>query len=329
VKKILITIVSAVLTVAVFLFGFFVLPKTQFFKENSTIQAITERMSVNQTFSSNRESQNINFNECEDWQNQDCNSKIRFVRVDNSGNLSLDGSSYAIIFDPKSKGLDFKVNLPLLNNLYEVKPDKTLLKNYTSKTFEQIVSDQNSTLDGQKPFAAINADYIDELNNPQGLNFSGGFQYSGAFANLRSSFGISSGNFEQRKATIDIGKRANSKDNYNVVGGNGRFYTNGVFKDICKDLGELACNQSTNRSMAAITNQGYVIFLVHQSTTNEILLPDNFDNILNGLSDNFDLGNIRDAILFDGGNSPAIMYNQRIYSSNFGPIGSVFLIYKK
>lgn len=126
--------------------------------------------------------------------------------------------------------------------------------------------------------------------------------------------------------------------NYNLVGGNGRFYRQGKFKDICQDLGEFACQQVTNRSMAAITNKGYVILLVNDLKANSIietsqinqeLLPDKFDDVLEGIASNNCLGKIEEGILFDGGMSPGLYYNQKIYVENTGPIGSVFLIYKK
>ncbi|MHC5829263.1 MAG: hypothetical protein ACYT04_78455, partial [Nostoc sp.] len=122
------------------------------------------------------------------------------------------------------------------------------------------------------------------------------------------------------------------------VGGNGRFYRQGKFKDICQDLGEFACKNATNRSLAAITNQGYVILLVNDlkansdielSQANQELLPDMFDNVLEGIARNNCLGKIQEGILFDGGMSPGLYYNQKTYVENLGPIGSVFLIYKK
>jgi hypothetical protein len=122
------------------------------------------------------------------------------------------------------------------------------------------------------------------------------------------------------------------------VGGNGRFYRQGKFKDICQDLGQFACRNATNRSLAAITNQDYVILLVNDlkansdielSQINQELLPDMFDNVLQGIARNNCLGKIQEGILFDGGMSPGLYYNQKTYVENFGPIGSVFLIYKK
>ncbi|MEJ1934628.1 hypothetical protein WDZ92_30890, partial [Nostoc sp. NIES-2111] len=162
-------------------------------------------------------------------------------------------------------------------------------------------------------------------------------EYSGDFKNKRSSFGISGGKPQERQATIQAGRRENNILNYNLVGGNGRFYRQGKFKDICQDLGEFACKQATNRSMAAITNKGYVILLVNDakanspievSANNQELTPDKFDDVLEGIARNNCLGKIQEGILFDGGMSPGLYYNNKIYVENFGPIGSVFLIYK-
>lgn len=103
-------------------------------------------------------------------------------------------------------------------------------------------------------------------------------------------------------------------------------------------MGEFACKNATNRSLAAITTQGYVILLVNDlkanseielSQLNQELLPDMFDNVLQGIASNNCLGNIQEGILFDGGMSPGLYYNQKTYVENLGPIGSVFLIYKK
>lgn len=112
----------------------------------------------------------------------------------------------------------------------------------------------------------------------------------------------------------------------------------GWFIDICQDLGEFACKQATNRSMVAVTNRGYVILLVNDakansdisvSENNRELLPDQFDNVLMGIAKNNCLGAITEAMLFDGGMSPGLYYDDKIYIENPGPIGSVFLIYKK
>jgi hypothetical protein len=186
--------------------------------------------------------------------------------------------------------------------------------------------------------AAINADYIDTENKPQGLNISRGIEYSGDFKNKRSSFGISGGKPQQRQATIQADRRNSNILNYNIVGGNGRFYRNGNFKDICTALGEFACKDATNRSMVAITNKGYVILLVNDSKANsnieiselnQELLPDMFDDVLEGIARNHCLGKIQEGMLFDGGQSPGLYYDKNFYVQNAGPIGSVFLIYKK
>jgi hypothetical protein len=228
--------------------------------------------------------------------------------------------------------------LGLSHKLYAKDAKGKFRKEYIPKQFHELISDENAKLNGQLPIAAINADYIGTDNKPQGLNISRGIEYSGAFKNKRSSFGISGGTPNQRQATILAGRRKSDILNYNLVGGNGRFYRQGKFKDICQDLGEFACKNATNRSLAAITNQGYVILIVNDlkanseielSQLNQELLPDMFDNILQGIASNNCLGKIQEGILFDGGMSPGLYYNQKTYVENLGPIGSVFLIYKK
>jgi hypothetical protein len=269
---------------------------------------------------------------------EDAQFSIEFLKTNNKGEKYTRGINHVIIFNPKSPALDFKVNVGLSHKLYAQNARGKIRKEYVPKLFQEIISDQNSTLDGLRPIAAINADYIGTDNQPQGLNISRGVEYSGAFKNRRSSFGISGGKPQERKATIQAGKRAVNILNYNLVGGNGRFYRQGKFKDICQDLGEFACKQATNRSMAAITNKGYVILLVNDSKANsniefspinQELIPDKFDDVLEGIARNNCLGKIQEGILFDGGMSPGLYYNQKIYVENFGPIGSVFLIYRK
>ncbi|MBF2008701.1 MAG: phosphodiester glycosidase family protein [Chlorogloeopsis fritschii C42_A2020_084] len=263
---------------------------------------------------------------------------ISFFKTDNQGRKSARGINHVIIFNPKSEVLDFKVNIGLAHQLYAKDKRGKLRKEYVPKVFYELITGENAKLNGQLPIAAINADYIDTENKPQGLNISRGYEYSGAFKNKRSSFGISAGKPQQRKATIQTGIRNNEILNYNIVGGNGRFYSNGQFKDICVNLGEFACKVATNRSMVAITNKGYVIFLVNDikanseieiSQLNQELLPDMFDNVLEGIARSNCLGKIQEGMLFDGGQSPGLYYDNKIYVENTGPIGSVFLIYKK
>ncbi|WP_414753670.1 phosphodiester glycosidase family protein [Anabaena sp. CCY 9910] len=268
---------------------------------------------------------------------EDTQFSMEFFQTNNRGEKFAKGINHVIIFNPRSAALDFKVNLGLSHKLYTKDARGKIRREYIPKQFNELISDSNSILNGQKPIAAINADYIDPENKPQGLNISRGVEYSGDFKNKRSSFGISGGKPQERKATIQAGRRNINILNYNLVGGNGRFYRQGKFKDICQDLGEFACKQATNRSMAAITSKGYVILLVNDvkansnievNSTNQELTPDKFDDVLEGIARQNCLGNIQEGILFDGGMSPGLYYNKKIYVENPGPIGSVFLIYK-
>ncbi len=269
---------------------------------------------------------------------KDRNFSINLIKTNNLGEKFDRGINHVIIFNPKSSELDFKVNVALAHKIYAKNENGKLRKEYVSKLFGEIISDENSLLNGKKPIAAINADYIDVDDKPQGLNISRGIEYSGDFRNRRSSFGISGGKPFQRQATIAKGRRNRNILNYNIVGGNGRFYRNGKFIDICNALGEFACKRATNRSMAATTSKGYVILLVNDnransdieiSDVNQELLPDKFDDVLEGIARNNCLGKIQEGILFDGGESPGLFYDNKTYVENFGAIGSVFLIYKK
>ncbi|MBD2503830.1 phosphodiester glycosidase family protein [Anabaena azotica] len=269
---------------------------------------------------------------------EDAKFSMEFFKTNNRGEKFAKGINHVIIFNPRSAALDFKVNVGLSHQIYSKDARGKIRREYIPKQFNELISDGNSTLNGKRAIAAINADYIGTDNQPQGLNISRGVEYAGDFKNKRSSFGISGGKPQERKATIQAGRRDSNILNYNLVGGNGRFYRQGRFKDICQDLGEFACKQATNRSMAAITNKGYVILLVNDvkanspievSANNQQLTPDKFDDVLEGIARNNCLGKIQEGILFDGGMSPGLYYNNKIYVENFGPIGSVFLIYKK
>lgn len=268
----------------------------------------------------------------------DAKFSLEFLKTNNQGDKDSKGINHVIIFNPKSEELDFKVNVGLAHNLYTKDDKGKLLKEYIPTQFHEIIANENAKLNGKTPIAAINADYIETDNKPQGLNISRGIEYSGIFKNKRSSFGISGGEPKNRTATIQAGRRTNDILNYNLVGGNGRFYRQGQFKDICQDLGEFACKEATNRSLVATTNKGYVILLVNDSKANsdislsevnQELLPDNFDDVLEGIAKNNCLGKIQEGMLFDGGMSPGLYYNNKIYVENGGAIGSVFLIYKK
>lgn len=261
-------------------------------------------------------------------QKSDCSlQSIKFTITNNQGNDEPQGANHVIIFDPKSPKLDFKVSLALAHPIYAKDAKGKFRKEYIPKRFHEIIDDENSQLNGRKPIAAINGDYIDTDNKPQGLNFSRGVEYSGLFKDKRSSFGISGGKPQTRKATIQIGKRSQQILNYNVVGGNGRFYKNGKFKDICNDLGEYACKQEVSRAMVAITSKNYVILLANNSNLGQALDPNQFDDVLEGISKNYCLGRIQEGMLFDGGFSTGIYFDNKIYVENPNPIGSVFLIY--
>ena len=161
------------------------------------------------------------------------NFSIEFFKTNNLGEKYDRGINHVIIFNPKSTELDFKVNVGLAHKIYAKNENGKLRKEYIPKLFGEIISDDNALLNGKKPIAAINADYIDVDDKPQGLNISRGIEYSGDFRNRRSSFGVSGGKPSQRQATIAKGRRNRDILNYNIVGGNGRFYRKGKFIDIC------------------------------------------------------------------------------------------------
>jgi len=262
---------------------------------------------------------------------QDCPTleSINFIKTNNKGTDDGLGANYVLIFDPKSKELDFKVSLGLAHKLYDKDDNEKLRQKYIPKLFRELISDENSTLDGKRPIAAVNGDYLGDDNKPEGLNISRGVEYSGTFKNKRSSFGISGGKPEERRTTIQIGKRKEAILNYNLVGGNGRFYENGKFKDICPNLGYHICGEETSRSLVATTSKGYVVFLVSNANLERALYPSMFDDVLKGIAENNCLGEIREGMLFDVGFSTGLYFKNKIYVEHSHPVGSVFLIYKK
>jgi hypothetical protein len=252
---------------------------------------------------------------------------LQFITTDNHGKTSDRGKNYVLLFHPQAQRLDFKTYVAVAHDIDDPTAGGGFQKKYVPKRFHEIFQDKNARLRGKKPIAAINGDSIDITNKPQGLNVSRGIEYSGISNNQRSSFAISGGEAKSRVATIQIGKRTPDALNFNAVGGNGRFYKNGQFRDICEDLGDFACKQETNRSIAAITSQGYVIFLVNNSERGQELYPDQFDDVLERIASDYKLGTVQEGMLFDGGLSTAFYFNDRIYTENSNPIGSAFLIY--
>ena len=117
---------------------------------------------------------------------KDRNFSIEFFKANNLGDKSDKGINHVIIFNPKSTELDFKVNVALAHKIYAKNESGKLRKEYVPKLFGEIISDDNALLNGKKPIAAINADYIDTEDKPQGLNISRGVEYSGDFKNRRS-----------------------------------------------------------------------------------------------------------------------------------------------
>ncbi len=67
---------------------------------------------------------------------------------------------------------------------------------------------------------------------------------------------------------------------------------------------------------------------MNNAERNQELYPDQFDDLLEGIAGNYCLGTIEEGMLFDGGLSVALYFDNKIYVENSNPIGSVFLIYR-
>ncbi len=259
---------------------------------------------------------------------EDQDFDITFIRTNNQGVEEENGANHIIIFNPRSRNLDFQVHLPLDHELYAKDANGNVRKEYVKKTFSEFVSDDKIKLKQRLPIAAISGDLSGNYNQPEGLNISRGVDYSGDAKNKRSSFAISEAKPEERQATIQIGKRKDNNYNYNIVGGNGRFYQEGKFKDICEALGEFACQKELSRSMAAITQKGHVILLVNDAELGQELMPGMFDEVLEGISANHCLGNIEEGMLFAGGTAVGLYFDGEVHVEKADPVGSVFSIYE-
>ncbi len=99
-------------------------------------------------------------------------NSLKFIITNNKGSNDLDGSNYVIIFDSKSKNLDFKASLALAHNVYAKEAKGKFRRDYIPKQFHEIIADNNAKLNKKSLVAAINGDYIDPENQPQGLNIS-------------------------------------------------------------------------------------------------------------------------------------------------------------
>ena len=69
----------------------------------------------------------------------DCSwQTIKFIITNNQGNNNHQGGNNVIIFDPKSKELDFKVSLGLNHKIYTKNLQGKLLKQYVPKSFRKL-----------------------------------------------------------------------------------------------------------------------------------------------------------------------------------------------
>jgi hypothetical protein len=145
----------------------------------------------------------------------DCQKfSLKFLQANNEGKNDAQGSNNIIIFDPKSKELDFKVSVALAHKIYAKDAKGKFRKEYIPKQFHEIIADDNAKLNGRSPIAAINADYIDPQNKPQGLNISRGVEYSGAFKDKRSSFGFQEGNPKSERLLFRL---VNERRKYSIT----------------------------------------------------------------------------------------------------------------
>ena len=77
---------------------------------------------------------------------------MNFLKLINLGEKFDRGINHVIIFNPKSKELDFKVNVGLAHKIY-AKENGKLRKEYVPKLFGEIISDENALLNGKKTYS--------------------------------------------------------------------------------------------------------------------------------------------------------------------------------
>lgn len=222
-----------------------------------------------------------------------------------------------------------------------LKEDKKIGEPYDSQNdfearkFSAILeNDNNRKLEknGQEyePIAAINGDYVDKNDAPMDINYSLGMDYSGTRENY-TSIAIS----QQNSVEFTTIKQSYYADNnFSVVGGGPVLVKNNEVRNICL-LNPVLCGSGIrwakqSRSMVGITDQNYMVLFVGDNIdANNLHLYE----ILNKYNGNY--GAIENAILFDGGGSPGIMFrkegvknlNEDILQQGGNPLASLLLVY--
>jgi len=243
---------------------------------------------------------------------------ILYKRFKNDGTPDDNGEDHIMIIKPDADNLDFKVTVGLDNKLEDVNPV------WKGKKFSEITSDQNSILDGNKPFAAINADYIHTDNKPLAFNVSRGKDFSGTEKDKRSGLAIS----KDGKAKTVSNKKILDDSTFHAAGGNGRVYTDGVFNEgACGDIGFNGCNNK--KSLFVITDKGYLILLTNNNFTTIRADENGIGKFMDNITSSYNLGSPRNGVFFDQGSSPGMMWDGKVLVENTNPIGSAILIYKK
>jgi hypothetical protein len=197
----------------------------------------------------------------------------------------------------------FKSHIGMSNKVGETSSNGSLLRNYVASGFSDLVADRNSNMNGNRPVAAFNTDFIDGNNAPLDINFIQGNNYSGG----RRWTSLAIGKNNEMRLITTIGN-----DEYNVSGGGPRFYNDGNFDDPCGRL-ELRGCYDKRRTIVGITNNNYMIVVVTSS-----LDTNRFDDILIKYS-NLVGGNVQQGNMFDGGGSPSLAFdenNDGIFNDN-------------
>ncbi len=239
---------------------------------------------------------------------------------------SIDNYHHVVILDyADSNEICFKSYVGLNHEIGARNTEGKLLKEFKSQNFLDLIKDKNIKWNGQNPRLIVNADYVNSQGQPLDINFVQGYNYSG-FRNWTSMA------IDQNNNITFI--REKTDNLYNVVGGGPRLSVagQGYTLPTQETLGTYAYYRNP-RTIIAITDQQRMIIVVSDS-----LRIKNIDKFLTYLSYRYKLGQITDANMFDGGNSPSLAYdfnNNGVFEDNdivrsgINELSSALLIYTK
>jgi len=232
---------------------------------------------------------------------------IKYIRYDHDTHiLVIDYSNPEIIC--------FRPFVGLKNILGEKSPNGQLKKNYKTDTFTNLLKDPNIKLRDYEPIAAFNTDYFLQNNSPRNINFIQGNDYSG-FGNW-TSLALSKDN---RISFI----REKERGLYNVVGGGPRLFDtfHNYVQPSIDSLGARAVFFDNRRTFIGITSNKKMIAVASTFIPITRIKP-----LLTEIASRSG-GTLEDGMMFDGGGSPSMMYNNTIKIQSNTSISPLLLVF--